>query len=181
VPHAFLLRSLLPSYFRFTETDYLETYFDNPSDIYSASSIDPAMKNCYKQTRKFLMAEYGLTENEATSIITEGVDFGMTQLVDGNWGVHAIIPKVLFSGTEGTTMTSVSRRLMEADLPLSADNVHWGYFSKTLEPKYTMDSGSEVIVEMATHHACDDYDKVSASAAETIMIRESYGISNCQH
>jgi acetamidase/formamidase len=139
------------------------------------------MKNCYKQTRKFLMAEYGLTENEATSIITEGVDFGMTQLVDGNWGVHAIIPKVLFSGTEGTTMTSVSRRLMEADLPLSADNVHWGYFSKTLEPKYTMDSGSEVIVEMATHHACDDYDKVSASAAETIMIRESYGISNCQH
>ena len=164
---------LLPFYFRFTETDYLETYFDNPSDIFGASSIDPAMKNCYKQTRKFLMAEYGLTENEATSIITEGVDFGMTQLVDGNWGVHAIVPKVLFSGTDAT-MTSVSRRLMEADLPLSAANVHWGFFSKTLEPVLTIDSGAEVIVEMATHHACDDYDKVSGLAAETVNLIADY-------
>jgi hypothetical protein len=47
------------------------------------------------------------------------------------------------------------------DLPLSAKNVHWGFFSKTLEPVLTVDSGTEVKVEMATHHACDDYDKVS--------------------
>jgi hypothetical protein len=47
------------------------------------------------------------------------------------------------------------------DLPLSAANVHWGFFSKTLEPALTVDSGTEVKVEMATHHACDDYDKVS--------------------
>ena len=80
----------------FTEIDYLETYSDNPSDIYSNSSIDSAMKNCFIQTRKFLMAEYGLTEPEATSYITQGVDFGMTQLVDGNWGVHAVIPKAIF-------------------------------------------------------------------------------------
>ena len=26
------------------------------------------------------------------------VDFGVTQVVDGNWGVHAIIKKALFAG-----------------------------------------------------------------------------------
>ena len=80
----------------FTEIDYLETYAANPGDIYGASSIDDAMKNCYTQTRKFVMAAYGLTEPEANTIITQGVDFGMTQLVDGNWGVHAEIPKAMF-------------------------------------------------------------------------------------
>ena len=49
---------------------------------------------------------------------------------------------------------------VEADLPLSAANVHWGYFSKNLEPALTVDSGTEVVVEMATHHGCDDYDKM---------------------
>lgn len=51
------------------------------------------------------------------------------------------------------------------DLPLSAANVHWGFFSKTLEPVLTVDSGTEVKVEMATHHACDDYDKASPQSA----------------
>jgi acetamidase/formamidase len=68
----------------FTETDYLETFKDNPSDIYGASSITAAAKNAFSQTRKFLIAEYGLTEAEAWTIITQGVDFGITQLVDGN-------------------------------------------------------------------------------------------------
>ena len=54
------------------------------------------MKNCYTQTRKFLMAKYGLTDPEAATFITVGVDFATTQLVDGNWGVHAEIPKAMF-------------------------------------------------------------------------------------
>jgi hypothetical protein len=36
-----------------------------------------------------------LTEDEAISLITIGVDFGITQVVDGNWGVHAVIKKDL--------------------------------------------------------------------------------------
>lgn len=43
-------------------------------------------------------------------------------------------------------------------LELSAANVHWGYFSKTLDPVLTIPSGETVVVEMATHHACDDWD-----------------------
>jgi acetamidase/formamidase len=27
------------------------------------------------------------------------VDFGITQVVDGNWGVHAIVKKSLFAGS----------------------------------------------------------------------------------
>lgn len=69
----------------FTETDYLATYAENPSDIYGASSIDAAMFNAYTQTRKFMMSMYGMTELEANTFITQGIDFGMTQLVDGNW------------------------------------------------------------------------------------------------
>ena len=45
-------------------------------------------------------------------------------------------------------------------LALSAENVHWGYFSKLEPPKMTVTSGETVTVEMASHHACDDYDKM---------------------
>ena len=48
----------------------------------------------------------------------------------------------------------------DATIPLSAANVHWGYFSKELEPVLTVDSGAVVTVEMATHHAGDDWDKM---------------------
>ena len=81
----------------FTFTDYLEEFAANPGDIYSNSDIDLAMHNAYTQTRKFLMATYSLTNAEADTIITQGVDFGMTQLVDGNWGVHAVVPKAIFA------------------------------------------------------------------------------------
>lgn len=52
--------------------------------------------NAFAQTRDFIMGEYNLTEYEAWTIITTGVDFATTQLVDGNWGVHAVVPKALF-------------------------------------------------------------------------------------
>lgn len=43
---------------------------------------------------------------------------------------------------------------------LNAANVHWGYFSKELVPVVTIESGDVVMVEMATHHAGDDWDKM---------------------
>lgn len=151
----------------FTETDYLATFADNPADIYGASSIDKAMKNAYTQTRKFVMNVYGLTEMEATSYITQAIDFGMTQLVDGNWGVHGIIPKAVFESSDVNLEISrlggrSLRALEEAEthISLDKDTVHWGYFSKAEEPIATINSGDEITVEMATHHACDDWDKM---------------------
>jgi acetamidase/formamidase len=48
--------------------------------------------------RAFLMNTKGLTEDEAISLMSIAVDFGITQVVDGNWGVHAILKKSLFAG-----------------------------------------------------------------------------------
>ena len=44
------------------------------------------------------MTTKGLSEDEAISLISIGVDFGVTQVVDGNWGIH-VIKKSLFAGT----------------------------------------------------------------------------------
>ena len=71
---------------------------DAQSKIYEKSSIDLAMKDAFRKMRHFLMTTKGLSEDEAISLMSVAVDFGVTQVVDGNWGVHAIIKKSLFAG-----------------------------------------------------------------------------------
>ncbi len=69
------------------------------SEIYSKSSVDLAMRDAFRKMRHFLMTTQSLKEDEAVSILSVAVDFGVTQVVDGNWGVHAIIKKNLFAGS----------------------------------------------------------------------------------
>jgi acetamidase/formamidase len=71
---------------------------DAQSVIYEKSSIDLALKDAFRKMRAFLMKTKGLTEDEAISLISIAVDFGVTQVVDGNWGIHAIVKKSLFAG-----------------------------------------------------------------------------------
>jgi acetamidase/formamidase len=66
------------------------------SEIYKKSSVDLALRNAFRTTRRFLMEHYGLGEDEAISLMSLAVDFGITQVADGNWGVHAVIRKDLF-------------------------------------------------------------------------------------
>jgi acetamidase/formamidase len=66
------------------------------SEIYKKSSVDLALRDAFRKMRHFLMTTQGLTEDEAVSLMSVGVDFGITQVVDGNWGVHALIKKSLF-------------------------------------------------------------------------------------
>ena len=76
-------------------------------------------------------------------------------------GAVALLAGNNVRSSEGASLelSSGSRKLQEdVDLKLSKDTVHWGYFSKTLAPVLTIASGDEVVVEMATHHACDDWD-----------------------
>jgi len=68
------------------------------SDIYSKSSVDLALRDAFRKMRHFLMTTRGLTEDEAISLMSIAVDFGITQVVHGNWGVHAVIRKSLFAG-----------------------------------------------------------------------------------
>jgi len=83
----------------FSFANYLAELGPNAQqDIYTKSSIDLALKDAFRKMRAFLMTTKGLTEDEAISLISVAVDFGVTQVVDGNWGVHAILSKRLFAG-----------------------------------------------------------------------------------
>ena len=92
-----------------TETDWVLTGFSHPnylaefgakgqSEVYATSSVDLAMKDAFRKVRRFLMTVQGLSEDEAVALMSAAVDFGVTQVVDGNWGVHAILSKRLFTG-----------------------------------------------------------------------------------
>src|SRR6267143_2936462 len=83
----------------FSYANYLkELGPDAQSKIYEKSSIDLAMRDAFRKMRNFLMTTQGLSEDEAISLMSVAVDCGVTQVVDGNWGVHAIIRKNIFSG-----------------------------------------------------------------------------------
>lgn len=68
------------------------------SEIFTKSSLDRAMRDAYHKMRHFLMTAKGLNEDEAISLMSVAVDFGVTQVVDGNWGVHAVVEKNIFIG-----------------------------------------------------------------------------------
>jgi acetamidase/formamidase len=83
----------------FSFANYLEELGPKAqSEIYEKSSIDLALKDAFRKMRTFLMKTKGLSEDEAISLMSIAVDFGVTQVVDGNWGIHAIIKKSLFAG-----------------------------------------------------------------------------------
>ncbi len=81
----------------FSHPNYLAELGENAqSAIYNKSSIDLAMKDAFRKMRRFLMTAHGLSEDEAISLMSVAVDFGISQIVDGNWGVHAVLPKSVF-------------------------------------------------------------------------------------
>lgn len=83
--------------FGFSHPDYLAELGEKAqSEVYRSSSLDLAMKDAFRKMRRFLMATRGLSEDEAITLISVAVDFGVSQVVDGNWAVHAILPKSVF-------------------------------------------------------------------------------------
>lgn len=85
----------------FSHADYLADFGPAAqSEVYKRSSLDNAMRDAFRKARRFLMTAFGLDEDEAISLLSVAVDFGVTQVVDGNLGVHACIPKSLFGKTQ---------------------------------------------------------------------------------
>lgn len=81
----------------FSHPNYLAEFgAKGQSEVYTKSSLDLAMKDAFRKTRRFLMSTQDLSEDEAIALMSAAVDFGVTQVVDGNWGVHAIVKKSLF-------------------------------------------------------------------------------------
>jgi acetamidase/formamidase len=66
------------------------------TEIFGKSSLDLAMRDAYHKMRHFLMTAKNLNEDEAISLMSVAVDFGITQVVDGNWGIHASVKKNIF-------------------------------------------------------------------------------------
>lgn len=56
-----------------------------------------AMKNALSEATAFIKEELGFTFNEALSIASTAVDFEVSQVVDQTLGVHAMIPKSIFT------------------------------------------------------------------------------------
>jgi len=80
----------------FSYANYLEELGDTAQqDIYANSSIDKAMRDAFRKMRHFLITTQELTEDEAVSLMSVAADFGITQVVDGNWGVHGILKKAV--------------------------------------------------------------------------------------
>ncbi|GGG06158.1 acetamidase/formamidase family protein [Paenibacillus abyssi] len=94
---------------------------DAQKAIYANSSLDKAMKDAAYKTRLFLMKGMGLTEDEAYSLMSVSVDYGVTQVVDGNWGVHAVIDKTLFAKKE-TKFVSLRTSFERIGAELTWDN-----------------------------------------------------------
>ena len=82
----------------FSHPDYLKELGENAqSEVYKRASIDSAMRDAFRKARRFLMTTKNLSEDEVISLLSVGVDFGISQVANGNWGVHAIIRKSLFT------------------------------------------------------------------------------------
>lgn len=87
-----------------------------PSKVGNASlgeDLNKPMKDCYKKTRNFLMDSFKLEERETLALMSVGVDFGITEVVDGVWGEpfrRALVALFLLFGLifeQGLDMTQV--------------------------------------------------------------------------
>jgi acetamidase/formamidase len=58
--------------------------------------LDEALKMAVRETIDFLVTEKHMSREDAYMLASVGVDFNVTQAVDGTKGVHAMIPKSIF-------------------------------------------------------------------------------------
>lgn len=59
--------------------------------------LNEAMRIALRDAINFLVAEKSLTKEEAYALCSLAVDFRVTQIVDGNKGIHGMIPKSIFA------------------------------------------------------------------------------------
>jgi acetamidase/formamidase len=59
-------------------------------------NLEEAAKIALREMLDFLVNEKHLSRDYAYILASDVVDFQITQLVDGNKGVHALLPKAIF-------------------------------------------------------------------------------------
>jgi acetamidase/formamidase len=68
-------------------------------------SLNEALRIALRNTIGFLSAKAGLSRDEAYSLASIGVDFRVSQMVDVNNGIHAMIPKSIFAPDYRSTIS----------------------------------------------------------------------------
>jgi len=61
------------------------------------TDLDKALTNSIKETVKFLGTKYGLSPQDAYSLCSTGIDFGLAQAVDLNLTMYGKVPKAWFA------------------------------------------------------------------------------------
>ena len=85
------------SVYGFTFPNYLAALGPNAqTEVAQHASLDRAMRDAFRKLRRFLMTVHRLSEDEAIALMTVAADFGVTQVVDANWGVHGSLRKSVF-------------------------------------------------------------------------------------
>ena len=86
------------------------------SEIYSKSSVDLALRDAFRKMRHFLMTTQGLTEDEAVSLMSVGVDFGVTQVVETRPMSALRMPDILAHGRwrSGDELDAIARGWLAA-------------------------------------------------------------------
>ncbi|MCG8606319.1 acetamidase/formamidase family protein, partial [bacterium] len=72
---------------------------ETPTHIISMGTdrnLTAATKIAVRQMIEYLMTEKKLSQEDAYMLCSLAVDFNITQLVDGNKGVHGMLPKAIF-------------------------------------------------------------------------------------
>lgn len=86
------------SVYGFTYPNYLAALgADAQTTVGQHASLDQAMRDAFRKLRRFLMTVHKLSEDEAIALLSVAADFGVTQVVDANWGVHGSIRKSVFT------------------------------------------------------------------------------------
>ena len=63
-------------------------------------NLDEAARRATKEMIDYLTTERGLARDDAYMLISAGVDLHVTQVVDGTKGVHATLPKAIFTAAQ---------------------------------------------------------------------------------
>lgn len=86
----FTVRKALPTRWPFAETPthYITMGFDKDLDL--------ATKTAVREMLNFLTARFNLSRQDAYLLASDAADLSITQMVDGNRGVHFAIPKSIF-------------------------------------------------------------------------------------
>jgi hypothetical protein len=75
--------------------------------------LNEATKGALREMIDFLVNEKHLTRDDAYQLSSVAADLNITQLVDGNKGVHAMIPKAIFVGQTGNQNTAGDQITLE--------------------------------------------------------------------